>query len=100
MDPDVKAASKETISIFSTAYPELLKEKFFVNVPFVMGWVFGMIKIFLKPETVKKFHPLSNGGNLAKELPDWVGQKLPEEFGGKGSDLKQFGKTVSLTSAV
>jgi hypothetical protein len=37
MDPAVRAASKETIQTFSMAYPELLKEKFFVNVPLVMG---------------------------------------------------------------
>lgn len=35
--PAVKTASKETIEIFSANYPELLKEKFFVNVPAVMG---------------------------------------------------------------
>ncbi len=37
MDPAVKAASKETIKVFSMAYPELLKEKFFVrfNVPLI-----------------------------------------------------------------
>jgi hypothetical protein len=37
MDPTIRAATKETISTFSMAYPELLKEKFFVNVPLVMG---------------------------------------------------------------
>ncbi len=37
MDPTIRAASKETIQTFSMAYPELLKEKFFVNVPLVMG---------------------------------------------------------------
>lgn len=35
--PAVKTASKTTIEVFSTNYPELLKEKFFVNVPSVMG---------------------------------------------------------------
>jgi hypothetical protein len=37
MDPTIRAATKETIQTFSMAYPELLKEKFFVNVPLVMG---------------------------------------------------------------
>src|ERR1700712_2258953 len=31
MDPTIKAASTEVIKTFSMAYPELLKEKFFVN---------------------------------------------------------------------
>jgi hypothetical protein len=35
--PAVKTASKTTIEVFSTNYPELLKEKFFINVPAVMG---------------------------------------------------------------
>jgi len=83
MDPAVKAASKEVIATFSMAYPELLKEKFFVNVPVLMGWVFAAMKLFLSPETVKKFHPLSYGSSLAGELPTF-GKELPVPYGGKG----------------
>ncbi|PMD37358.1 CRAL/TRIO domain-containing protein [Hyaloscypha variabilis F] len=92
MDPNVKAASKEVIQTFSMAYPELVKEKFFVNVPLLMGWVFAAMKLFLSPETVKKFHPLSYGSSLAGELPGW-GQELPVAYGGKGKDVKE-GLTV------
>ncbi|RDW95165.1 hypothetical protein BP5796_00928 [Coleophoma crateriformis] len=87
MDPSVKAASKETIQVFATAYPELLKEKFFVNVPVLMGWVFAAMKLFLAPETVKKFHPLSYGSSLAGELKTF-GEQLPPNYGGKGQDIK------------
>ncbi|KAL3422871.1 phosphatidylinositol transfer protein sfh5 [Phlyctema vagabunda] len=87
MDPATKAASKETIQTFSMAYPELLKEKFFVNVPVLMGWVFSAMKLFLAPETIKKFHPLSYGKNLAGELPGF-GDQLPPAYGGKGNDIK------------
>lgn len=97
MDPSVKAASKETIQVFSMAYPELLKEKFFVNVPVVMGWVFAAMKLFLSPETVKKFHPLSYGSSLAGELKGW-GQELPTAYGGKGKDIKE-GLTVKYGSS-
>jgi hypothetical protein len=96
MDPNIRAASKETIQTFSMAYPELLKEKFFVNVPLVMGWVFTAIKLFLSPETIKKFHPLSYGSNLAGELPDW-GQELPVAYGGKGKDVRE-GLTVKYAA--
>ena len=41
MDPTIRAATKETIQTFSMAYPELLKEKFFVNVPLLMGCKFA-----------------------------------------------------------
>ena len=92
MDPNVKAASKKTIETFSMAYPELLKEKFFVNVPLVMGWVFGAMKLFLSADTVKKFHPLSYGSSLAAELPEF-GKDLPSAYGGKGKDIKE-GLTV------
>ena len=96
MDPAVKAASKETIQTFGMAYPELLKEKFFVNVPLLMGWVFAAMKLFLAPETVKKFHPLSYGSSLAGELPGW-GEELPVAYGGKGKDIKE-GLTVKYAA--
>ncbi|KAH8805928.1 CRAL-TRIO domain-containing protein [Xylogone sp. PMI_703] len=98
MDPTVKAASKETIRVMSIAYPELLKEKFFVNVPVVMGWVFAALKVFLSAETVKKFHPLSYGSSLAGELRG-IGEQLPKAYGGKGKDIKDGGFTVKYSSS-
>ncbi|KAK8907105.1 hypothetical protein QC760_004372 [Botrytis cinerea] len=95
MDPSIRAASKETIQTFSMAYPELLKEKFFVNVPLVMGWVFTAMKIFLSADTIKKFHPLSYGSNLGSEIPN-VAEQLPKEYGGKGGELKS-GLTVKYS---
>lgn len=96
MDPDVKASSKQTIQIFSMAYPELLKEKFFVNVPVVMSWVFAAMKVFLSADTVRKFHPLAYGSKLAGEMPE-VGDKLPNAYGGKGGDIKD-GLTVKYAA--
>jgi hypothetical protein len=97
MDPAIRAASKEVIQTFSMAYPELLKEKFFVNVPLVMGWVFTAMKLFLSPETVRKFHPLSYGSSLAGELIT-IGEKLPPAYGGKGDELTKIGAVVKLSS--
>lgn len=99
MDPAVKAASKQTIQTFSMAYPELLKEKFFVNVPLLMSWVFAAMKVFLSPETVKKFHPLGYGEKLAGELPEF-GEKLPKAYGGKGEGFASEGLTVKYTDEV
>ncbi len=95
MDPSIKAASKETIQTFAMAYPELLREKFFVNVPLLMEWVFAAMKIFLSAETVKKFHPLSSGTDLAKHLKGW-GKEMPKVYGGKGADITQ-GLTVKYS---
>jgi phosphatidylinositol transfer protein SFH5 len=98
--PQVKSASTETIKVFAQNYPELLKEKFFVNVPAIMGFVYGFMKLFVAPKTIKKFHPMSNGMNLAAEFGDskvkGLGEKLPKEYGGKGGDLKGEAKEPAL----
>ncbi|KAK3314355.1 CRAL-TRIO domain-containing protein [Apodospora peruviana] len=94
--PHVKSASAETIKVFAQNYPELLKEKFFVNVPAVMGFVYAFMKLFVAAKTIKKFHPMSNGLNLVHEFADstvkGLGEKLPKEYGGKGEGLKDTGK--------
>lgn len=94
--PQVKSASAETIKVFAQNYPELLKEKFFVNVPAIMGFVYAFMKLFVAPKTIKKFHPMSNGGNLAVEFADSkvaaLGEKLPANYGGKGAELEEQGK--------
>ncbi|KAK4098741.1 CRAL/TRIO domain-containing protein [Parathielavia hyrcaniae] len=98
--PQVKAASTETIKVFAQNYPELLKEKFFVNVPAIMGFVYAFMKLFVAPKTIKKFHPMSNGGNLALEFGESkvpsLEEKLPTEYGGKGSALGEQGQQTLL----
>ncbi|KAL7788695.1 CRAL-TRIO domain-containing protein [Trichoderma ceciliae] len=94
MDPAVKAASKETISVFSTAYPELLAHKYFVNVPAIMGWMFGAMKLFLAPATLKKFHPMASGASLSNELKG-ISSSLAQEYGGSGSPVQE-GLTIAL----
>lgn len=96
MDPAVRAATKKTIDVFSTAYPELLREKFFVNVPSIMGWMFSAMKLILSRNTTRKFHPITNGVNLAREFPAIIADKLPKTYGGKGVDLKDEARTVQL----
>lgn len=95
MNPTIRNASRRTIEVFSMAYPELLKEKFFVNVPLVMGWVFTALKVFLSKNTVRKFHPITNGANLAREFSGF-GSEIPKVYGGKGGDLVEVGTTVAL----
>jgi len=92
MDPTIRVASKKVIEVFGMAYPELLRKKFFVNVPAIMGWVFTSIKLFLSAETVKKFHPLGYGRSLAGELPE-IGEQLPKDYGGQGKNITE-GLTV------
>lgn len=82
-DPFVKAASKEAIATFTKYYPETLSRKFFVNVPVVMGWVFGAMKMVVNAETMKKITVVTYAKDLAKEL----GEGVPEAYGGKGPAL-------------
>lgn len=96
VDPLVRTATKKTIDVFSTAYPELLREKFFVNVPSIMGWMFSAMKLILSRNTTRKFHPISNGANLAREFPESVAAKIPKVYGGKGPDLKENARVVQL----
>ncbi|KAI9369906.1 CRAL-TRIO domain-containing protein [Aspergillus egyptiacus] len=95
LNPNIRAATKKTIEVFSTAYPELLREKYFVNVPSIMGWMFSLVKLFVNPNTTRKFHPISNGTNLAREFPG-VAQKFPKNYGGDGPELEGSARTVAL----
>ena len=95
MNPKVKAATKKTIEVFAMAYPELLSEKFFVNVPSIMGWMFTAMKVFLSKNTTKKFHPITNGVNLAREFPALTDQ-FPVAYGGKGQELQKSARIVKL----
>jgi phosphatidylinositol transfer protein SFH5 len=90
MDPYAKAASGKTIELFKQYYPETLSRKFFVNVPRVMGWMFGAVKLVLSKETIQKFTVLTFGKELAGELGDGV----PEEYGGKAGSLEGLGETL------
>jgi phosphatidylinositol transfer protein SFH5 len=96
----VKSASQETIKVFAQNYPELLKEKFFVNVPALMGFMYELIKRFVAERTRRRFHPMSNGGALAREFGAskvvGLGEMLPVEYGGKGKDLAEIGKEPLL----
>lgn len=91
-DPNVKAASKRTIELFSKVYPETLSRKFFVNVPVVMGWMFQAFKLILPKETIKKFTVLSYGNQLAGEL----GGNVPEVYGGKAGTLEAIGQQTQF----
>jgi hypothetical protein len=96
MDPSVRAATKKVIDVFATAYPELLSEKFFVNVPAIMGWMFTAMKLILSRNTTRKFHPITNGANLAREFPASVVEQIPKTYGGKGPELKDSARIVPL----
>lgn len=98
--PAVKAAVSETIYVFAHYYPELLKEKFFVNVPAIMGWMYAVVKLVIAEKTAKKFHPMGDGATLSAEFSaskvQGLGEKLPKAYGGKGEDLESQGQQTVL----
>lgn len=86
MDPGMKSATKEIITVFSDNYPELLSKKYFINVPLIMGWVFAFFKAtgLMSAATLKKFE-MQNHGNLA----DAFGKDhLPKDYNGGVENTK------------
>lgn len=98
IDSDMKAATKEIIKLFSDHYPELLSKKFFINVPLIMGWVFGFFKAMgiISASTLKRFEVMNhgdvsellgadylpaqyNGGIANRKVPDISAMVLPKE---------------------
>lgn len=81
---EVKVASKKTIELFQKHYPELLEKKFFVNVPFLMGWVYNAMKLLVAKETFRKLIMISYGEELAKHMGS---ESIPTDYGGTGNPL-------------
>ena len=82
--PEVKAASTKTIQLFSDMYPETVSKKFFVNVPLMMQWMMGVMRMVLPAQTVEKMKWMSYGSELYKDL----GKGVAKVYGGEGPDLE------------
>lgn len=80
LDAHVKRGSKATIKLFQDYYPEVLSEKFFINIPFILSWVFNFVAKFVSEATRKKFK-VCDGMDVAK----YLGDQVPKEYGGKSS---------------
>lgn len=65
-----------------------------------MGFMYGVMKLFVAPKTIKKFHPMSNGALLVHEFGGsrvaGLGEKLPKEYGGNGDGLSAVGQQPLL----
>lgn len=85
MDSATKTATKRTIALLSAHYPEFLDTKFFVNVPWVMSWVYTAVRMIVRKETAAKFVVLAEGRMLAPLLGD--SGDVPIVYGGTGKDL-------------
>lgn len=65
-----------------------------------MGFMYGVMKLFVAPKTIKKFHPMSDGRRMHLEFSDSkicaLGDKLPKEYGGKADSLTAVGKELQF----
>nr|OQO30515.1 hypothetical protein B0A51_01744 [Rachicladosporium sp. CCFEE 5018] len=93
---EVKASSSRIISLFSKYYPETVSYKYFVNVPIVMQWMMGTMKMLLGSDAVRKMTWMTYGIELVKYLGEGVGR----EYGGKGPSLNEIGETVRYDDGV
>lgn len=50
---EVKASSSKIISMFQQYYPETVSYKYFVNVPTIMQWMMGAMKMLMSKDTSK-----------------------------------------------
>jgi len=66
-------------------YPETVSKKFFVNVPLVMHWMMGAMRLVLPAQTVEKMKWMSYGSELYKDL----GKGVAKVYGGDGPDLEE-----------
>ncbi|KAJ1567035.1 Non-classical phosphatidylinositol transfer protein (PITP) [Cladochytrium tenue] len=95
-DPNVRAASKRAIALFSAHYPETVSRKFFVNVPAVMAWFFSAMTLLMSRETARKLAMLTYGSSLASYLGTAA---LPAVYGGEGPDLEATADAIALDDA-
>ena len=67
----------------------------------VMGFMYGVMKLFVAAKNIKKVHPMSNGGALHAEFANSkipsLGERLPKEYGGRGEPLASVGKELQLS---
>lgn len=81
---EIKASSTKIIDMFQRYYPETVSYKYFINVPLVMQWMMGAMKMLMSKDTIQKMTWLTYGNQLAQ----YVGSDVPKEYGGTGEDLK------------
>lgn len=82
MDINFKSAMQRIIRVFGAYYPEMLSVKYFVNIPRVAELLFNVVRIFVNPRTVSKFHLSCQNGVRGALLERIAPDKLPPTYGG------------------
>ncbi|KAK5130978.1 hypothetical protein LTR08_001389 [Meristemomyces frigidus] len=87
---EVKASSSKIISMFSQYYPETVSLKYFVNVPTIMQWMMGAMKMMMSKDSIQKMTWMTYGNQLYQ----YLGTDIPQEYGGGGPSLQGSALTV------
>lgn len=87
---EIKASSSKIIYMFSRYYPETVSYKYFVNVPLVMQWMMGTMKLLMSKDSIQKMTWMTYGN----QLHQYLGDGIPKEYGGTGPTLQEGAMTV------
>lgn len=66
-------------------YPETVSYKYFINVPLVMQWMMGGMKMIVSKDSFQTMTWTSYGSELHLSL----GNDVPKEYGGTGRPLTE-----------
>jgi hypothetical protein len=89
---EIKASSSKIVDMFQRYYPETVSYKYFVNVPLVMQWMMGAMKLLLSKDSVRTMTWMTSGSELHK----YLGPNVPKEYGGTGPPLSDVGITTNF----
>ncbi|PLN80093.1 hypothetical protein BDW42DRAFT_186293 [Aspergillus taichungensis] len=92
----IRPFARWTVNTIALVYPEMLTERYFVNIPVTRGCNFRFFKVFRGKDTSRPFYPISDGANLASKLPNSLQLQIPQIYGGKGQPLQGHAREVGL----
>ncbi|KXS09405.1 CRAL/TRIO domain-containing protein [Gonapodya prolifera JEL478] len=87
MNADVRAASKVIIEKFQDNYPEFLERKFFLHIPTLMEWIFGVLSRLSSARTLAKFSMVGPGSVRSTLLQFIAPTELPAVYGGFDTEV-------------
>ena len=88
---------KWTMDTIPLAYPGLLAERYFVNIPATKGCKFRLPKVFRGRDTTRRFYPISDGATLGPKLSPTLQLGIPQVYGGSGQPLRGNAREVRLS---
>ncbi|KAF9680077.1 hypothetical protein SADUNF_Sadunf06G0082600 [Salix dunnii] len=79
---ELRAVSKQILSLFQDNYPEMVARKIFINVPWYFSMLYSVFSPFLTHRTKSKF-VISTEGNVAETLYKFIRpENIPLQYGG------------------